>query len=183
MEALSVDQEYVSRKLGKLPPDLEAMATKVEEWLRTADTGPVAYSTIKSYDVFYRLESHYSAHAGFASFERYLRASPDGTSDGVVALPSSAMLLARSVPLAAAYVAHLAWHVHRELGLSTSEIDALLIPLAGEGGMLSDGGQHGPSRSTSAWRSSSSPTATRPRSGRRCAFTDLGEKPVRVQVA
>jgi len=139
-EKLSIDDRLLNG-LGSSPaaPTIEQMAKEVETMLRTADTGPVRYGSFSSYDVFYRLESAFSAHAGVALFERYLEPSEDGSRDEVVASPSRETLRRSAAPLAAAYLAHFGWHVYRAFGISTSELDGLLVQLLEPLGMLIHG--------------------------------------------
>ena len=123
-------------------PAIWKMASRVEELLQTKDTGTVRYSDVSSYGLLYRLESHFSAHANYASFGRYLDPplvveadDPDGIQQVVNPAPNPT-LRERAAPVAASYLAHLARHVYREFGISTVEIDNLLVRLLGGAGML-----------------------------------------------
>ena len=137
----SAYRAYLDRAPGPVPPPLWKMAQEVEEWLQTADTGPIAYSDIASYNVVYRLESHYSAHANFGSFGRRLdppngaEADRTATIQRVVEPQPSETLRTKAASAAASYLGHLAWHVYHALELPTDDLEALLDRLLSDADM------------------------------------------------
>jgi hypothetical protein len=117
---------------------LEDIARQVEVRLRQMDRRPVRYSGLSSYDVLYRLESTYSAHAGYALFMMYVKESADGTREEIEPHPSRPIVRERAASVAAAYIAHLAGHVYAQFGISTADVDALLVELLRRAGMLTE---------------------------------------------
>jgi hypothetical protein len=135
-------EAYLARDSGALPPSIWSMAKEVEKWLQTVRAGPIAYADISSYRVLYRIESHFSAHANFASFGRYLDppnaplAEKSKVVQRVIEPHPSESLQTKAVPAAAAYLAHLAWFVYNAFDLSTEEVETILDGLLREADMF-----------------------------------------------
>jgi hypothetical protein len=115
---------------------LQQVADAVEGLLQRTDQGPIEYSGVSSYDVLYRLESMLSTHAGKALFDRYVEPATSVPYERVIAAPVLQVPEEQLAAMAAVWVAHLAWFVYRDFGMSTSELQAPFMFLIGEAKMI-----------------------------------------------
>jgi hypothetical protein len=135
--APELDEEFWNEWTEPRRLRFDKVSETVEALLQETDQGPIEYSGISSYDVLYRLESMFSAHAGMALFDRYVEPATDERPyERVIAAPMLQVPVERLEAMAAVWVAHLAWFVFREFGMSTSELQAPFMVLIGDARMI-----------------------------------------------